>query len=46
MVSIIVSLLIFAFFCSNMERMIHYKFNTQYSEAGFMDLGAIDGINY
>jgi hypothetical protein len=35
-----------AFFCSNLDRMINHKFNTQYVESGYLDLKAKGNVNY
>ena len=34
-ISLFIKIAVLAFFCSNLDRLINHKFNTQYAETGF-----------
>lgn len=45
-ISLFIKIAATVFFCTNLDRMVNHKFNTQYVESGFLDLGATGSVNY
>jgi hypothetical protein len=37
-ISLTINILVIVFFCTNLDRMVNHKFNTQYTETGFLDI--------
>ncbi len=50
-ISLTINVLATVFFCTNLDRMVNHKFNTQYTETGFLDInhvgvdGEVDYLN-